>query len=409
MSTFKCTEYKRLNEENVTDYVRNAGFFSADEPLEARELSDGNINYVFRVSSKLTGKSVIVKQAARTLRSNTSKTLTENRICFEVRSLRLMDELVPGSVPQVFHYDGAMKCCVMEDLKAYSVMRSKLMEFETYDFFPEAIAAFMAQLHFYTSDFYTDAIEKKNRVREYINPELCRITEQLVYTEPYTDFLKRNFFPEELSDYIKNEFYEDTNLHTTVASLKYEFLTSAQALVHGDLHTGSIFIDKSGCKVFDSEFAFYGPCGYDVGCLVGNLVLSYLHAHVVGKREIFCRWLLDCINAILRNYESEFLRLAEKNTNDLMLKNEGFAKRFVNEVTVSSIAIAGIEMIRRTIGKAKVAEISEFDDEKMKLAVSYGALFVGKKLLMNPEQYVENIYKIGLLTEQALIGQLVQI
>ena len=52
-------------------------------------------------------------------------------------------------------------------------------------------------------------------------------------------------------------------------------MTHAQALIHGDLHTGSIFIKEDSTKVIDAEFAFYGPIGYDVGNVIAKI--SFLH------------------------------------------------------------------------------------------------------------------------------------
>ena len=38
-----------------------------------------------------------------------------------------------------------------------------------------------------------------------------------------------------------------------VAKLKFDFMTHAQALIHGDLHTGSIFIKEDSTKVIDAD------------------------------------------------------------------------------------------------------------------------------------------------------------
>lgn len=46
------------------------------------------------------------------------------------------------------------------------------------------------------------------------------------------------------------------------AMLRDRFMNCAQALVHGDLHSRSIFANADGLKVLDPEFAFYGPMGY---------------------------------------------------------------------------------------------------------------------------------------------------
>ena len=52
-------------------------------------------------------------------------------------------------------------------------------------------------------------------------------------------------------------------------------MTSAEALIHGDLHTGSIMMTTEDTRVIDPEFAFIGPMGFDVGAVIGNLFLAY--------------------------------------------------------------------------------------------------------------------------------------
>lgn len=52
-------------------------------------------------------------------------------------------------------------------------------------------------------------------------------------------------------------------------------MTKSQALLHGDLHTGSIMVTDSQTRVFDPEFAFYGPMGFDIGAIIGNLLLNF--------------------------------------------------------------------------------------------------------------------------------------
>ncbi|MFA7746590.1 phosphotransferase, partial [Salinicoccus roseus] len=58
--------------------------------------------------------------------------------------------------------------------------------------------------------------------------------------------------------------------------LKAIFLNSAETLVHGDLHTGSIFADEHETKVIDPEFAYFGPIGFDIGQFIANLLLNAL-------------------------------------------------------------------------------------------------------------------------------------
>ena len=81
----------------------------------------------------------------------------------------------------------------------------------------------------------------------------------------------------------------DEALHAEVAALRNGFMNNAQALIHGDLHSGSIFANEQGIKVIDPEFAFYGPMGYDIGNVIGNLFFAWANkAYTGGSAETRC-------------------------------------------------------------------------------------------------------------------------
>jgi len=67
----------------------------------------------------------------------------------------------------------------------------------------------------------------------------------------------------------------DLPLKLAVAKLKRKFLQSTEALLHGDLHTGSVMAKENSTFVIDPEFAFYGPMGFDIGAFISNLLLNY--------------------------------------------------------------------------------------------------------------------------------------
>lgn len=396
------SKYFQLTTETAVGYARNiAGFFNPGEQLSCSELSDGNINYVFRVESLESQKSVIIKQATGSMRSSTHMELTDERIGFEVRSLRLMDRLVPNSVPKIYRYDEIMKCCVMEDLKDYSVMRQEMLKFCEFPFFAEKISDFLAKLHYFTGVFYLSGADKKNLAKDFVNPELCGITERLVYTESITNYLWRNVVPEGLDEFVQETIYCCKDLHHEFARRKSEFMTISQSLIHGDLHTGSIFINNDGFKAFDSEFAFMGPSGYDIGCIVGNLLFAYIRACVLNGPESFKQWSLDSIREIVNSYRKIFKMLFEKNTQDPTLKCESFIDDYLNSVLECSLANAGIEIIRRTVGKAKVDDITDLP-EKLILETFKCSLLLGKEITLSPVDFVQNIGIVRQLVEDYL-------
>ena len=60
-----------MKPEDVKRYaVEVLHFFQPEEETDCVEIGDGNINYVFQVRSRKDGRSVIVKQADKLLRSS---------------------------------------------------------------------------------------------------------------------------------------------------------------------------------------------------------------------------------------------------------------------------------------------------------------------------------------------------
>ena len=62
--------YFLMKAADVPEYVRKKlpDFFSKNAILECKEIGDGNLNYVFRVSDKSNNKTIIIKQAGQELR-----------------------------------------------------------------------------------------------------------------------------------------------------------------------------------------------------------------------------------------------------------------------------------------------------------------------------------------------------
>ncbi len=387
--------YKILDEENVKTFVKeNYSEFEKCLYLTSTELSDGNINYVHRVSCAQSGESVIVKQATKFFRSSPKQPLTDERIRLEVQSLNKMHEICPGFVPKIYSYHDDMKCFIMEDCKQYKIMRREMLKFKTYKNFGLQMGEFLAKLHFYTSDFYLDNIQKSNMVNNFLNPELCEITQRLVFTEPFTDCLKRNPVPKELEQLVEKEIYNSEEVKNKAAKLKYKFLTQAQSLIHADLHTGSLFINDEKFKVFDSEFAFVGPCSYDIGCIVGNIMLAYVGANVVGNNKKFEAWALDTALEILTTYKKTFLYLIKTKSKDSLLINKSFVEKAISNIIKDGVATAGVEILRRTITSFKVKDITKLPTKADNIRAQHNCILIGKQLLIDPTKYTNKFNEI---------------
>ena len=162
-------------------------------------------------------------------------------------------------------------------------------------------------------------------------------------------------------------------------------MNNAQALVHGDLHTGSIFINQTGLKVIDPEFAFYGPMGYDIGNVLAHLVFPLvLDQTRKAYNEDFQMWLLTNIKEIYDKVWVKFKTFYEENVHFKLYRNEQFKQRYLKSIMADALGYTGTEIIRRVVGDSKVKELSLITEDKKvhaeRLLVNYG-----KHLIKNRE------------------------
>jgi 5-methylthioribose kinase len=377
--------YQALSEQQAVEYARNiSGFFPQDAEFVSREIGDGNLNLVFHISDKVSGKSLILKQAlpyAKVVGESWPLTLDRARIESEV--LMLQASFCPELVPRVYAYDAALALTVMEDLSDHTIMRIGLIQGNHYPLFASHIAHFLAKTLFYTSDLGLNQQEKKLKVQQFINPELCKITEDLIFDHPYWDADTNNFNP--LIRQEVEKIWHNDNLQFEVALLREKFLTHAQALLHGDLHTGSIFITSRSTKVIDPEFGFYGPMGFDIGAVFANLLLNYAgqEAWMADEhaRHDYREYLLQTIRDIWTLFAGQFQDFWAKDGVDRLSQVAGYREDYMQRLLQDSIGFAGCKMIRRIIGLAHVADVQSIPDPDTRAKAERIALAIGERLI----------------------------
>ena len=375
-------KYFLMTDADVVEYVREKmDLFQPDEDLTVREIGDGNLNYVFLVCNRDNSKSVIIKQAGEALRISAEMKISTDRNRIESEILTLQNEYAFGLVPVLYFYDTVMCACAMEDLSDYQLMRYALMEHRIFPRFAEDISTYMVNTLLNTTDAVMEHKAKKSLVKSFINPELCEITEDLVLTEPYNDVNGRNLVFAPNGEFMKRELYQDERLHLEIAKLKFQFMNNAQALIHGDLHTGSIFVKEDATRVFDPEFAFFGPIGYDVGNVVANLFFAWNNGNACGD-DAFCQWVLRTSVEVIDLFKDKFLKGFAANATDVMARTRGFAEYYLETVLEDTAAYAGTELIRRTVGMAQVKDITVLPEQQRRYAERVNVL-CAKDLIIN--------------------------
>lgn len=382
------TKYFTMKEKDAARYAAEKldFIFSPGDDLECKEIGDGNLNYIFRVWRKSDGASIVIKQSGPVARISDEFKVSPDRNRIEYDILKYQGELVPGLVPKVYLYDPIMNCTVMDDLSDHTIMRTAMLEHRQFPRFAEDITTFMANTLILTTDLCLDHKHKKELVKNFINPELCEITEDLVYTEPFNDVNNRNRVFEPNRQWIEENVYGDEALRLETAKLKFEFMTNAQSLVHGDLHTGSIFIKEDSMKVIDPEFAFYGPMGFDIGNIVANLMFAWANAdaYEVSKQK---EWLEETIVAVVDLFKEKYNVLFDENVTEVTARYKGFKEYYLDRILSDTAGVAGLEGSRRNISIAQVKDITTIEDEAKRIRAERICLTAAKKFIMNRDEF----------------------
>ena len=378
------SQYIAFTEQDALAYVQEkSGLFNADESLNCYEFGDGNLNMVFRISNQ-AGVSVILKQALPYARCvGESWPLTLDRARIEAEALIAHSKVCPEHTVKVLDYNPDLALILLEDLGTMEILRGAQNQAKQFDLLGMHVADYLAKTAFYYSDFYLEAQQKKALVAQFINPELCQITEDLFFSDPYRKH-ERNNYPTQLQTLV-SELWHDSALKAAVAQLKAKFLSCPQSLLHGDMHSGSIFIDNQHTKMIDPEFAFFGPIGFDLGSFIGNLLLNYCaqngRIEDENERHSMQTHLLDTLHTTVVEFIRQFTQLATKHTQDVNFQEPVYIAAFVQSVIQDAVGYCGTELIRRTIGLAHVADIDTITDESTRLAVQQQAINVGRQLI----------------------------
>ena len=402
--------YKALDEQGVVDYIKNRPamnkFFSENADLSVEEVGDGNLNMVFIVRNKNNDKEkVILKQALTYLRvAGESWPLTRERMRFEIQALLKYNDLCPGLVPKVFDSDVDMSLVIMEYLEQHEVMRKPMVAGKRFPNFVDQISTYLVNSLFFTSELYLTGMEKKELQKKFINPDLCKLQEDFVYTNPYMDSEENNW--NTLLDKEVEEVRSNPELKIAIAEMKRAYMTHAEAMIHGDLHTGSIMVNEHDTKVFDPEFSFYGPMGYDIAALLQNLILNYLshsaHTSDQEARESYQKYILDTVQNIWLEFARKFDETwAENNRGELVPEkywdfpggDKAFAEyrqKYIARLLQDTAGHGGVKFLRRMMGIVSVWDISSIEDPKQRAKAEAAAIRIGKRWVLERKS-IQNI------------------
>jgi 5-methylthioribose kinase len=291
----------------------------------------------------------------------------------------------------------------MELLEPHIIMRRGLIAGRRYPQASRDVGEYIARVCFFTSDLAIPLDQKFARVADFAgNTALMRITAELVFADPYRVMERNRWTSPELDDLAAN-VRADGPLKAAAARLGHKFLCSSEALIHGDLHTGSVMVTETDTRVMDPEFTMYGPIGFDLGAYLANILMSYYSqpGHAAGEddRHAMQAWLLEQVPIFWDSFASRFLELWRDHAGgDAYPKNlfsepsdkpafEAAQQRYLAQLFTDMIGFAGAKTIRRIFGFAHNADFEQIADRAARARCEANAVALARRFLLEPERF----------------------
>ena len=408
MDDLKPTEYRVLRGDEIVPLLAQVPSLRAllgDDcgAWRVRDVADGNINAVYVVDGVTGG--VCVKQALPWLRvAGADWPLPIERAFFENAYMRRIEPIVGALVPRWLHFDPVLHVIVMERLEPHVILRQGLIQGRMFPDAARAVADFVAAACFHTSDL-ANPFERKceDLVLFSRNVALQRITLDLVFIEPYIEAVRNHWTAPWLDDWAA-ALRNDMALKEVVARHRLNYLTHTQALIHGDLHSGSVMVTEQDTRVIDGEFAALGPIGFDLGAFIANLLLAWFSksgdAGTLAAGGTHRQWILEQAVVFWQRFDLQF----RQHWSDHAALNDAFPtshfagiagqarlaliqRDYVARVFNDTLAYAALKIIRRIVGFAQVADFLAIGDLRRRAQAQAGALALARDLLLQPHRF----------------------
>lgn len=397
------------------------------------ELSGGNMNWSFLVSrsthssppastSEENKLQYLVKFVPPFVKCmGPSWEMSSQRSAFEAKTLEFYQTVVPQFVPRLYHYDFEKSIIVMEYIQDCVTLRhfliheavSLLNKNQQNLTFASDLGTFLAKTLFSTSDLVLSIEQKMKQLSLYAqNYQVCTLTDKVIFTEPYDPTCPHNNLwcqdTEDISTIVR-EIQGNQEIRKQVSVLRQKFRSCPQALLHGDLHTGSILLSNTHSKkttVIDAEFSFYGPMGFDIGKLIGNFILSACcqqdrNTSLAILYQITVLW-----TTFSNQFTNEWMQWEQRPQQQegksaqqgSLLSYQNHHQDFLLGIFKDSIGYAACSMIRRVVGVAPCPDLYDgpiSSNPAQKVACASRILLIARTLLLETMHSCKSIDELS--------------
>ena len=248
--------------------------------IEAEEITDGNVNFSFRIKHSKSGHSVFLKAAAPYLKWQPQMALETERMAREISyfadaTAAIGQALAVQYLPCIVHFDSHNTFVIQEFLGEFTVLFDQCFDVgRMHERAAAGVGNYLGHVHSRTLSSGAPTLRATQQAVRYWNPSLRAIQLEHVFTVCFEKSARGR------------ELASDPEVMAEVSALTAKYLGLSfdgwdrYALCHGDLHPGGVMVAPDGrVKVIDPEFCQWGPPGLDVGSFLSGLVLAHLYRH----------------------------------------------------------------------------------------------------------------------------------
>ena len=248
----------------VNDYLHSIAFLAPDEDvLQLAVAGEGNMNLTLRVITDR--RRVILKRSFPWVEKYPEIPAPAERIAMEALFYErtAAQPAVSARMPRLLHFDPDTRTLLLEDLGAAASYADLYQGVELEIQELDSLLDYLGNLH---RGGFGPVID---------NREMRRLNHQHIFELPLSpdNPVDLEAVCRGLSDCARR-LAQQPGLPEALAALGRLYLAPGASLLHGDFYPGSWLRGLGGVKVIDPEFCFHGPPEFDLGVLLGHLVMT---------------------------------------------------------------------------------------------------------------------------------------
>lgn len=327
-----------LDDSSLPEFLESLELRAPGEVVAMLSAGDGNINYVRRV--QVGDRRLVVKQARDALERFPEYRVTTDRILFERRYGEVVAELAPqvaGVLPGVIRFDLESRVLILEDLGEGPRLDHELEAGRVPEDALHALGRFLGAVHSATAPV------AKALAAEFANDEMRSLHGEHIFTLPYE---AGNPFALSPTLFAVSTTLLSEPLRERIAALRTGYYESRGALVHADPQPGNVLLQGAQPRLIDAEIAHVGDPAFDLGTALAHLEIRVPLTSDPGALRAGAK-------ALAAGYTSAG-------------GSEADAER--------ARAYAGVEILRRTLGAARLDCVA--DDDSATAALDHARVLI---------------------------------